>query len=693
MPQQTYMIIKKNMKIQKKYLVITIILVAVIFLSLNLVKFLNILDITHYDALKNIEVPLSDGSKLRVNVFQPEGGGKNPTIITALPYHKDDMGMSLSFLPVLHYTEAGYTVVVADLIGTGASDSTATHPLEMMNPRDIYELIEWSAVQKWSNGEIAIFGVSYGGVSAIIGAQEKPPHLKALLTIVAPTNFYSEVALPGGSLNMMGAQGAWLGLMNMLNLVPPLERKNLDQWKAIWNDRMDNYLPFTIVPTSHINYDAYWKKYKVKLEQVDIPTFIIDGWYGFTHRDSFISFNKIKNVEKFIVGPWAHITPIIPKYESINYLKETIKFFDKHLKKDSSIKEEPPLSIYVAGGKYWKYEKKWPPARAQETEFHLNSNKALVSENDTKENILNYKHNPAVGTSSGLMLIFPHGHDYPKEQSKDDSKSLSFDAKFLDRDFEIVGEPEVTLTLSTDMPDAAITVRLTDVSPDGKSQFITRGWLRLSKRKGIYTNSPVLKNKYYNITIKCLPIDYLIKKGNKLRLNIQLSDFPKLFPLPYKGSIDLKFGINSIQKLNLLTLKGKKIYGSPKFEPMFSGLTSLLVSNLLTAVWEVKRNEKEKKTIVKIEKPMKLPFLHFEKPIETNLSAVASIIDDDPASAKIISTCNSKFMLDGKKYFIMTEQITTYNSIQVKAKILEDEKVIYEKKFDKKILIDNKPIP
>src|ERR1022692_1527310 len=122
---------------------------------------------------RDVPVALSDGTRLRANVFRPDTGGRFPAILSAHPYGKDALPRrtSLGYLPLARYrflrqpepvslsaytsweapdpsswVPRGYAVVNLDLRGFGTSEGTGTL-LSEQEGRDLAEAIEWAAAQ------------------------------------------------------------------------------------------------------------------------------------------------------------------------------------------------------------------------------------------------------------------------------------------------------------------------------------------------------------------------------------------------------------------------------------------------------------------------------------------------------------------------------------------------------------------
>ena len=92
--------------------------------------------------------------------------------------------------------------------------------------------------------------------------------------------------------------------------------------------------------------------------------------------------------------------------------------------------------------------------------------------------------------------------DLPLDQRIEDARSLCFDTPPLAADIEILGAPEVHLTLSADRPQAHLTARLCDVAPDGTSALITYGPLNLTHRDSHEHPSALEPGRFYEITLK-----------------------------------------------------------------------------------------------------------------------------------------------------------------------------------------------
>src|SRR3954464_14321320 len=134
--------------------------------------------------LADVTIPASDGVNLVGDVHLPDdGGGRYPAVIDMEPY-----GRSSSTA----YVDQGYARVNTDVRGSGKSGG-ALCLLCKREQQDVYDVVEWIAKQKWSNGKVALSGYSYSAITALLGAETKPPHLSAVIVGHPPTDPYRDV--------------------------------------------------------------------------------------------------------------------------------------------------------------------------------------------------------------------------------------------------------------------------------------------------------------------------------------------------------------------------------------------------------------------------------------------------------------------------------------------------------------------
>ena len=109
------------------------------------------------------------------------------------------------------------------------------------------------------------------------------------------------------------------------------------------------------------------------------------------------------------------------------------------------------------------------------------------------------------------------GH-FPPDERAEDGLSLTFTSPQLEgHSLELLGSPEVTLTLAADRPQALVAVRLCDVAPDGASTLVTRGLLNLTHRHSHEHPAPLVPGRRYVVTVRPNAIGWAVPAGHRLR--------------------------------------------------------------------------------------------------------------------------------------------------------------------------------
>ena len=134
-------------------------------------------------------IPMKDGVRLAVNLYMPEGAkpdDKFPAILEYLPYRKDDWTLERDWNLHSYFVRRGYITARVDIRGTGASEGAPPdREYSYQEQQNGLEVIAWLARQPWSNGNVGMMGISWGGFNAIQLARLHPPALKAIIAVCA----------------------------------------------------------------------------------------------------------------------------------------------------------------------------------------------------------------------------------------------------------------------------------------------------------------------------------------------------------------------------------------------------------------------------------------------------------------------------------------------------------------------------
>lgn len=190
---------------------------------------------------ESIYVPVRDGTKLALDIFRPVKDGKtirdpSPVLLVMTRYgrakvlangnvsafYMGELAQGKDSYPIelAHWSSQmlryGYTLVVGDNRGSGASFGKNTGAISKSNMRDNYDVIEWIAKQSWSSGNVGMAGDSQMGTNQYTTLTERPPHLKAIFPGVANFDFY-RAGFAGGVLHKGGILMMRQVLVDMAN--------------------------------------------------------------------------------------------------------------------------------------------------------------------------------------------------------------------------------------------------------------------------------------------------------------------------------------------------------------------------------------------------------------------------------------------------------------------------------------------
>ncbi|MBS1575049.1 MAG: CocE/NonD family hydrolase, partial [Bacteroidetes bacterium] len=144
---------------------------------------------------QTVMVPMRDGVKLFTVIMTPVGSTQSlPILIQRTPYGADqpvEEGGTMDLSAVPYYgsmAKEGYIFVFQDIRGKYNSEGTmeihmplthATQKGAVDESTDTYDTVDWLVKNTNNNGKAGIFGISYPGWLALVGAVDPHPALKA----------------------------------------------------------------------------------------------------------------------------------------------------------------------------------------------------------------------------------------------------------------------------------------------------------------------------------------------------------------------------------------------------------------------------------------------------------------------------------------------------------------------------------
>jgi predicted acyl esterase len=482
----------------------------------------------------NVSILMSDGVKLAANVYRPAKEGSFPVIMSFTAYDKDkgpeeyppvlkasyltdfDLG-SFTVSPwttwegpdPAFWTGHGYVVIQVDSRGFFDSEGRASL-FDEQNTRDFHEAITWAGSQTWSNGHVALHGVSYLAISQwVVASNNSPEFLKAIIPWEGQTDPYREVMYHGGIPETVFTE-FWLNrVRSCANGKKPLP-------------------PHGVFRIAHKN---PWLLQRVQeapnfdLSSIEVPALICASWsdHGLHSRGSLEAYKKISSGQKWL---FTHGRPKWSTYYSEEALEFQKRFLDYFLKGiDNGMDSIPSVRLEVRESLdsfYVRYEEDFPLPSTNYQSFFLHPDGALKNEKDLRNSRFSY--------------------DWESEKA-------TFNYRFT-QDTEISGHIKLKLWVSTSKgSDMDLFAGINKLDRSGekvdfyaktgyKQGLASMGWLRVSERALDSANStnwqPILSHdnpqkiragEPVAVEIEILASSTFFEAGESLQLVIQGKDF------------------------------------------------------------------------------------------------------------------------------------------------------------------------
>ncbi|MGO9602721.1 MAG: CocE/NonD family hydrolase [Candidatus Binataceae bacterium] len=630
---------------------------------------------------RNLLIPLSDGATLSADLYRPAGKGPFPALLSFYPYHKDDFIGAMNEEPRRYFAARGYAHLLIDFRGLGGSSGVAWPAMDRGEGRDGAEAVEWIARQPWCDGNVGMWGLSYGGISSLKVGAENPPHLRAIVPIQGSADIYHDYLYPGGAPTCLGGYGAWGSFMLAMNLMPPTNADTEGRWHKVWMERLEKGEPYVLPWPDHPAHDEYWQAKAVDPAKIKVPTFIIGGWRDIFPEVMPSVFARLKCTKKLWMGPWMHTLPALSPYEPLDYLHEMKRWFDYWVRGDKNgIADEPPVLINVQRANIWKQEREWPIARAKNRALFLGSAGALGDAPAREEQGESYTANPTIGSAAGLWDPMGLGVGRPLDQGEDDLGSLTYTSEPLAENLEISGAPEATVFAEIKSgDDLHLVVKLSDVDPSGASALITSGWLRGACRNSADRLEPVRAGEVYEFRVALWSTSYQVPKGNRIRVSVSCSDFPHVWPTRTNPEIRVFFGGNRASTIALPVVPPSPTpLDAPKIrrpQPPPAGA--------LQPIWKIERNLVTDEITVTTGEKNGFP-LPQGGAIEVDHTAVARVAAARPDGANVAG--DTKIRVRAPvigEIEVATTSLISRSGMTLAGRITRDGTVVFEKRWSK----------
>ncbi|MDX1523367.1 MAG: CocE/NonD family hydrolase, partial [Anaerolineae bacterium] len=504
-----------------------------------------------------------------------------------IPYRKNDFTALRDSIHHLYFAGHGYAAVRVDLRGSGDSDGILYDEYLPQEQLDGVEVLAWLAEQPWCTGDVGLIGISWGGFNGLQIAAHRPPHLKAVITLCSTDDRYADDVHYMGGCVLATDMLTWSSVMLAYNARPPDPDVVGQVWREQWLDRLEKTPPYIETWLNHQRRDDYWKQGSVCEDYSDItgPGFAVGCWADGYTNPTFRLLAGLTGPRLGLVGPWSHLYPeVASPGPRIGFLQECLRWWDRWLKGiDTGIMAEPmlrawiqdslpPRTHYADRPGHWVAEPIWPAPPANINPERLWLNQGTLDPVIRDESAQTLRGNQTHGLEAGVWWGVGQPGDWPGDQQAEDGKCLTFTTAPLEKPVEVLGFPEVTLTLAVDQPLALVAVRLCDVAPDGRSTLVSRGQLNLTHRDSHELPSALEPGRRYTVTVPLNATGHALPAGHRWRVAVSPTCWPHAWPSPQPVTLTLFTGEASFLTLPVRPPRpaedGRVTFEAPETSPV-----------------------------------------------------------------------------------------------------------------------------
>ena len=473
---------------------------------------------------KTVRLEMADGTRLATDIYLPKGDGPWPVVLSRTPYGRESVA-AMEAAP-------GAVLVVQDMRGRGDSQgrNIPFWGCGWHDHADGAETLVWIRKQDWCNGRIATSGASAGGITQYLTAATGANFIAGQYIVVGAPSLYHHAAYTGGAL-----------------------RKALVQ-KWVASNRFDDDTRRLYL--GHPAYDDWWQRFDAvaRADKVACPGVHVGGWFDVFSQgtiDGFVSRQTrgaagARGRQKLVMGPWGHAVGagrigqmqfpsahLPAAYSRAAFLAHVLRGADNGFDK------LPAVTYYVMGdtgdptapGNEWRTSDSWP-VKATATPWHLYVDGSLsaAAPADAAEGkdhrAYTFDPRKPCPTRGGCNLFLPAG-PYDQRSVEQRGDVLVWTSEPLAAPVEVTGNVVAKLWLSSSAADTDISVRFSDVYPDGRSMLMAEGMLRLRYRDGFDKARPLPRDEVVQVEVPCWATSIAVNKGHRIRITITSSNYPR----------------------------------------------------------------------------------------------------------------------------------------------------------------------
>jgi putative CocE/NonD family hydrolase len=501
-----------------------------------------------------LRIPLRDGIRLHATLYRPrELTGAAPAIVTLTPYiaqryHEEGM----------YFASHGFAFLAADVRGRGNSEGEFEPNIN--EACDGHDVVEWIAAQPWCNGQVAMWGGSYGGHAQWATAKQQPAHLATIVPFASPC---IGVDFPMRNNIASPYLMQWLTLVYGRALQDAIFWGDTQYWRDRFREFFESGAAFQTLDAalgcpspifqrwlSHPHQDAYWDRYNptsAQYAQLTIPILTITGSYdgdqpgALAHHRRHVA-NAPDAPHYLVIGPWDHAGTRSPRREFagievgpaslVDLRRLHLEWYDWTMRggaKPAFLQGR--VAYYVMGADEWRYAETLEQSCSRSEPWFLTSTTnavdvfssgTLTAQPAARGGTDHYLYDPGDCSLAALeSMVDPEDRTDQRMVLARSGRQLLYHSAPLANDVEITGFFRLSAWIAIDQPDTDFRAAVYEVGLNGASVLLSEDWMRARYREGlreerlIRTTEP-LPYEFEHFTF----VSRLVRKGCRLRVVI-----------------------------------------------------------------------------------------------------------------------------------------------------------------------------
>ena len=473
---------------------------------------------------RDLPVRVRDGVVLRTDHYEPRRRPA-PTVLIRTPYGRKGIMGLMSGRAI---AERGFHVVLQSCRGTfdsGGAFDPMRHERE-----DGLDTVAWIEAQPWFDGNLFTYGPSYVGFTQWAIAAEAGPSLKGMLAAVTTAGF-RDPTYAGGAysldtilnwVTMTTNQGG--SLLSFLYKQNRVQRRLRRAWTHLPLSEVDG-----VVTGREVRFfqewlrhsepgDPYWdSRGNPDVARVQAPVCMVGGWYDiflpWQLRD-YATLRAAGAAPRLVIGPWTHADLSLLGVS----MREGIAWFRAALDGGTP----GGVRVHIGGLDEWRDLAEWPP-HARTTSWFFQAGGGLAAHPPDRSGPDRFRYDPADPTPSpgGPLLTYEAGRtDNRAVEARSDV--AVYTSAPLAADLEAVGPVSALVHVRASSEFFDVFVRLCDVEPDGRSENVCDGLIRITP--GMF---PPDAAGVRAVEVELWPIGYVFGRGHRVRVQLAGAAHPR----------------------------------------------------------------------------------------------------------------------------------------------------------------------